>query len=317
MLCDDDLKEEFERDGYVILSSFFDERQISELVEDLEEHAYRKPSSELVVDNLATGERGRLIDVGPDVVRAGRFKVSDVYLESEVVRRAALANGLDRILSGLMGQPPVLCNSLFFERGSTQPLHVDSLYMTPQTRGDLLAIWIALEDVNDDAGPLSYVPGSHVIPPFEFSSGGRHHVPSEMPQWRAYIEAEIERRGLSTRSFAAKAGDVLVWHSQLIHGGGRIRDRRATRRSLVFHYYSLRDCKALRTTNRRLGHAYWMDRPHALVSPPEEDVEVDAPFDEASYLARYPDVASAVKSGQFESGLQHYELFGRREGRRS
>jgi SAM-dependent methyltransferase len=39
------------------------------------------------------------------------------------------------------------------------------------------------------------------------------------------------------------------------------------------------------------------------------------PFDEARYLGHNVDVYIAVQAGQFESGRQHYELFGRREGR--
>jgi radical SAM protein with 4Fe4S-binding SPASM domain len=42
----------------------------------------------------------------------------------------------------------------------------------------------------------------------------------------------------------------------------------------------------------------------------------DFPFDESFYLAGYPDVAEAVRSGVCESGLDHYLRFGRHEGRR-
>lgn len=40
-------------------------------------------------------------------------------------------------------------------------------------------------------------------------------------------------------------------------------------------------------------------------------------FDEAGYLAANPDVAAAVSSGQFQSGCQHYLLFGHNENRNS
>jgi SAM-dependent methyltransferase len=43
----------------------------------------------------------------------------------------------------------------------------------------------------------------------------------------------------------------------------------------------------------------------------------DAGFDEAWYLKNYPDVAQAVRSGMFGSGLQHYLGFGKAEGRRA
>ncbi|WP_250492645.1 glycosyltransferase domain-containing protein [Caballeronia sp. GAWG1-1] len=39
------------------------------------------------------------------------------------------------------------------------------------------------------------------------------------------------------------------------------------------------------------------------------------PFNEAAYLARYPDVAEAVVRGHIPSGLAHYEAHGRKEGR--
>ena len=39
-------------------------------------------------------------------------------------------------------------------------------------------------------------------------------------------------------------------------------------------------------------------------------------FDEAIYLATYPDVAQAVQSGQFVDAWQHFERHGRAEGRR-
>ncbi|MDF0555318.1 hypothetical protein [Kamptonema sp. UHCC 0994] len=38
-------------------------------------------------------------------------------------------------------------------------------------------------------------------------------------------------------------------------------------------------------------------------------------FDEGDYLAGYPEVAQAVKNGQFQSGLEHFILFGQFENR--
>lgn len=38
-------------------------------------------------------------------------------------------------------------------------------------------------------------------------------------------------------------------------------------------------------------------------------------YDEQAYLARYPDVALAVKQGQYPDGYTHYKLHGAKEGR--
>ncbi|MHB8908664.1 MAG: class I SAM-dependent methyltransferase [Syntrophales bacterium] len=41
----------------------------------------------------------------------------------------------------------------------------------------------------------------------------------------------------------------------------------------------------------------------------------DSIFNEAEYLTANPDVATAVKDGKLRSGLEHYKMYGKREGR--
>src|SRR5690242_2854700 len=38
-------------------------------------------------------------------------------------------------------------------------------------------------------------------------------------------------------------------------------------------------------------------------------------FDELAYLAAFPDVVRSIKAGEFPSALDHYNFYGRREGR--
>ena len=45
------------------------------------------------------------------------------------------------------------------------------------------------------------------------------------------------------------------------------------------------------------------------------EADLLARFDEAGYLAAYPDVAAAVQAGALASGREHFERFGRNEGR--
>jgi hypothetical protein len=46
-----------------------------------------------------------------------------------------------------------------------------------------------------------------------------------------------------------------------------------------------------------------------------DEATMEHPFDEMGYLHANPDVAEAVKAGQFATGRQHYDLYGRSEGR--
>jgi hypothetical protein len=57
---------------------------------------------------------------------------------------------------------------------------------------------------------------------------------------------------------------------------------------------------------------YWQRQREAKT---KQDAMMDAPFEEQLYLAANPDVASAVESGAFVSGSQHFQLHGYDEGR--
>ncbi|MGE3433332.1 MAG: hypothetical protein AB7I22_20255 [Ramlibacter sp.] len=54
----------------------------------------------------------------------------------------------------------------------------------------------------------------------------------------------------------------------------------------------------------------------SLIEPILKNAETPF-FDEAFYLARYPDVAKAVQEGRMASGWRHYLLYGRNEGRKT
>jgi hypothetical protein len=45
--------------------------------------------------------------------------------------------------------------------------------------------------------------------------------------------------------FQARKGDVFIWNAQLLHGGSAIAQPGRTRRSVVFHYFSESDCRAM------------------------------------------------------------------------
>ena len=60
--------------------------------------------------------------------------------------------------------PPVVMQSLTFQKGSEQPVQVDSPYVRCQAKlAHLAANWISLEHVSPQSGPLAYYPGSHRV----------------------------------------------------------------------------------------------------------------------------------------------------------
>jgi ectoine hydroxylase-related dioxygenase (phytanoyl-CoA dioxygenase family) len=258
------ITKKWQEDGYVVLPKFYSDAEI-DAAEAAKDQAWAEPTSRVVVDDLDRDVRLRIGDVDSTARIAHRFKVNDLYLESTAVRRLALNRRLSPILKSLLRNTPVLCNSLHFEHGSTQADHVDSLYMTPRSRGHLLAIWVAREDCHMDAGPLRYYPGSHKIEQYVFSTGSNHTVSDEMGQWSAYMQDQVAQRGLKPQVFAAQRGDVFIWSAYLLHGGSPILTPGKTRKSIVFHYFSEEDSRALGLQLVPEAGGYWVHRAHQSV----------------------------------------------------
>lgn len=225
--------------GWVLLRDVFD-RAALRLVDDVVEELWRAKPSDVTVDDVDAGIRTRMSHL-PTRARANRIKISDLYLRSSDVRAVLLAPQLLNFLAEALDAEPVLCNSLNMEHGSAQEFHVDSLFMTPLTRGGLVASWVALEDVRPGAGPLRVYSGSHKIPPYRFSNGQSHALEAELPDWGKYMQGELDSRELQAESVYARRGDVVVWHADLVHGAELITDRSLTRKSVVGHYFPMRD----------------------------------------------------------------------------
>lgn len=176
-----------------------------------------------------------------DEDRSQTYRLLDQYLVDGPTRDLCMDPRLTSILHRLMGHAPVVCNTLLFEWGSEQDMHSDMFYMAPMSENQMVATWIALDDVTENNGPLVYVPRSHKIPPHRFSHGRVQAIPEETAAAVATTNEKIHQAGLRPENFLAKRGDVLIWHSQLVHGGGPILDRSAKRLSLVTHYFSTHD----------------------------------------------------------------------------
>ena len=111
--------------------------------------------------------------------------------------------------------------------------------------GYLAATWTAMEDIEPDAGPLTYYPGSHRMP-WQFSNDCGIGLDEVRADYNAAYEAKYEPsvqrtirdNELEPRTFLARKGDVLIWHHNLIHEGSPRSHPSRTRKSIVCHYFA-------------------------------------------------------------------------------
>lgn len=170
-------------------------------------------------------------------------KLPFLLKKSEHIRAVANDPRLLQLLSFILGKEVVPFQTLNFIKGSGQRAHSDSIHMTTYPLGYLIAVWIALEDIHEDAGPLYYYPGSHRLPYLLNDDFGNISTAWKLGQkdYRDYedvIENLISSEQMEKQHFLARKGDMLIWHANLLHGGEPIRNTALTRKSMVIHYYA-------------------------------------------------------------------------------
>lgn len=216
--------------------------------------ATRAFARDLAADGLAKldlGDAGRALcdrvvaEMDPVFADRGVYRVQDAWLRSAAVRKLAALPRVIDTLSLVYGRPAFPFQTLNFHRGSQQNLHSDAMHFHSDPPLFMCGVWIALEDVRADAGPLTYLPGSHKLPVMSMRDAGVDSGrPTDADYARAYepaLGARLKASGLQPVEATPKKGEAVVWAANLAHGGAAIANPEATRRSMVVHFY-FADC---------------------------------------------------------------------------
>jgi len=257
--------ETFVLDGYVVLKNAVPGEILDRATEVLEA-AYegRYPQVRFECPSLGRSSDGRH-RAWQARMREVPAKALDLHWHFDEIRDLGFAPAVARFLHLLFERPASASQSLGFYRGSEQPMHQDSAYVAYSLPQQFSAAWFALEDVKPDAGELMYFVESHrKLPEFIYADGFKSMVDAQLAGFSGdllmeedvkhgnAIESEGQRLLLKRESFMAKRGDVLLWHSELAHGGRPI-STSASRKSVVFHY-SPREIVPLYTENRSVQY---------------------------------------------------------------
>lgn len=168
-------------------------------------------------------------------------RVQDAWLYNQDIRAIASNEKVLDLLSKLYGRPAFPFQTLNFPVGTQQHLHSDSIHFSSIPERFMCGVWLAMEDVQAEAGPLTYLPGSHKWPILSNAAIGRRgfeqrETGAQSPFENAW-SALIENACMSQEVFRAKKGQALIWAANLLHGGSPQADPKLTRWSQVTHYY--------------------------------------------------------------------------------
>jgi phytanoyl-CoA hydroxylase len=217
------------RDGFVVVPQAVSDDLCVTATADLDK--FKSRNRRVIAPNLDSSDR--------------LSRVVNLHLVIDSLASLFSTNGALAVCDAFFDGETVLYTSLYFERGSEQDLHRDSPLFVTKPEGKYLGVWVALEDVDGDNGPLMVVPKSHALPKIDVEAIGRDlygdldSAPAQEGQgWDAYqgaVKKQSEQHALAPIEVHVRRGDVIVWHPLLFHGGAAHHSTTRTRRSLVMH----------------------------------------------------------------------------------
>ena len=224
----DKKKEYFDEKGYVIVDLNYPDSFYKDLIND--------------VDTINNSQDKKL---NPKIYHYNKHpRLIEGWKKSDNIKQVALDRTLIETLKYLYNREPIPFSTINFTRGTEQPLHSDYFHFGSMPELFLAGVWVALEDIHPDSGPLSVVPYTHKSPIVLPSDLGIVDIPKNIGEvkknysiYEDYVRKYIDDNDLKLETPILKQGQALIWAANTFHGAGKIKNSEITRYSQVTHYH--------------------------------------------------------------------------------
>ncbi len=224
------IKSNFDEHGYYIYPGLISHKKIDQLLEQLDifkkrnfiyysqsEHNWRRAKDDLDKNNLLNCSFENFTDLlwSPWLSKSGRN-----ILQSQEI---------NSVLQAISGKKEFcMWQNMFFDKSTGTVDHIDSWYLDSNPIGSLIAVWVALEDIDGRGGEFHVYPKSHLNR--DLSWAKLNH--NDFLNW-----SKDQSKNYDKKSFLIKKGDALFWHPLLLHGSSSQREKSFSRKSITAHYY--------------------------------------------------------------------------------
>ncbi|RYZ28712.1 MAG: phytanoyl-CoA dioxygenase [Chitinophagaceae bacterium] len=206
--------------GCMILPRFFTREYIDSVEQSVEKGLSKKQRQKYLGDRLI-----------------------NLHTKNGVVDEIFRDDSLTNLLSFMLGKKALPFQTINFYRSSSQPAHSDAVHITTEPLGYSVGVWVALEDIRKGSGEFFYYPGSHKL---KYMMNADYKTNDQLPTpgkdlhevYEEKIAQVILEKDLLYETYLPKKGDILIWHTNLLHGSLPKKDVSLTRKSMVMHYFT-------------------------------------------------------------------------------
>ena len=215
-------KQFFDTEGYLVVEGLFAQDEIDSYKQHFEDLRLAQKASKATSSTEATSVSNDPLIEYPRIMQPHRH--------DEASLNWLIDARLNTVMTGLLGQSPYAVQTMFYFKPAGargQALHQDQYYLRVEP-GTCIAAWMAVDDCTVENGCLRVVPGSQTMPLLCLTESDTSvsftDVTVEIPNEDIVVPVEM------------KAGDVLFFNGQLIHGSLPNTTSDQFRRALIGHY---------------------------------------------------------------------------------
>ncbi len=231
-----DIKKIYSENGFLIIRNLIKEKLISEVINSLE--IFKKRNTYYFTQNnhnwVKSGEitkQGYLINsiqspTKQNNCRSLKIAIKEILASIEISEILKEINGSEIFVNW---------QNMLFDKSTGTVDHADTWYLDTKPRGQMIAAWIALEDINELAGRFYVYPKSHKL---NIPENINQKIKSNL-EYVNFINQFLIKQKLYRYAPEMKKGDVLFWHPFTIHGSLSQKDSKYSRKSLTAHYHPI------------------------------------------------------------------------------
>jgi phytanoyl-CoA hydroxylase len=225
--------DQYNRDGFFVARGLFTQDE----VEAFRAHYRAMHDREAIVDTTkpnAASANASLSDVSDiakdDPLNTWPRMMMMMHRRDPLSMDFLLDARLNAHLTALMDREPYAVQTMMYWKpphARGQALHQDQYYLRVQP-GTCMAAWLALDDCDEENGCITVVPGSQNWPLLCLT---------ESDTTKSFTDVTVNLPpDAPVAPVIMKAGDVLFFNGQIVHGSGPNQSDTRFRRALIAHY---------------------------------------------------------------------------------
>jgi phytanoyl-CoA hydroxylase len=224
----------YKENGYLHIKNFISHAKINDCLSALEE--IKKKKQYYFSQSKHKWFSTNNLSVEGFLIESIQHPTKHIFLRKlkNSVKEILIDNKISDLLKSVTGfNYHVRWQDMLFDQSTGTIEHADNWFLDTVPAGYMNAIWIALEDIHEDAGRFYIVKKSNKLKHPDYNRD------ISLDAYAKLIKNLVDENNLIRYAPNMQKGDVILWNSLTVHGSYIQNNKKFSRKSITAHYYPL------------------------------------------------------------------------------